>query len=459
MRLLIIGGSDAGIEAGLAAREHNPGVEATVLVADGYPNFSICGIPYHIAGEVPDWRELAHRRHDELTAAGLELRLGHRAVRLDLAARQVVCAGAAGSSHQLGYDRLVIATGALPARPPIDGLEHLDADDGVHVLHTIGDMLALAGALRQRQARSAVIIGAGYIGMEMAEALCSRGVRVTVLERLPRVLPATLDPPLAAQLTRTLRRHDVEVHTHTPVAAIARDGAHLVVRGTDAATWSADLVLVVTGVRPDSRLAAEAGLRLGVHDAIAVDRHMRTSVPGVFAAGDCVHTYHRLLRADTYLPLGTTAHKQGRVAGENASGGRREFAGSLGTQVVRVFDQIAAATGLRDAAAAAAGFDPVTVEAVADDHKAYYPGASALRMRLTGGRRSGRLLGAQLLGQVGAEIAKRIDILATAIAYGATVEELTDLDLSYAPPLGSPWDAVQHAARAWAIAQRPTRMP
>jgi NADPH-dependent 2,4-dienoyl-CoA reductase/sulfur reductase-like enzyme len=214
-------------------------------------------------------------------------------------------------------------------------------------------------------------------------------------------------------------------------------------------------------VRPDARLAAEAGLRVGVYQAIAVDRHICTSVPAVFAAGDCVHTYHRLLSTDTYLPLGTTAHKQGRVAGENAVGGRWAFAGSLGTQVVRVFDQVAAATGLRDGRAAQAGFQPVTVEAVAYDHKAYYPGATPLRMRLTGDRSSGRLLGAQLLGHVGAEVAKRIDILATAIAYGATVEAITDLDLSYTPPLRSPWDALQHAARAWTTTatQRSARTP
>jgi NADPH-dependent 2,4-dienoyl-CoA reductase/sulfur reductase-like enzyme len=176
---------------------------------------------------------------------------------------------------------------------------------------------------------------------------------------------------------------------------------------------------------------------------------MRTSVPGVLAAGDCTVTYHRLLESDTWLPLGTTAHKQGWIAGETATGGTRQFAGSLGTQVVRVFDRVVAATGLRDQQAAEAGFDPVTVASVADDHKAYYPGASPLQVRLTGDRRSGRLLGAQLLGHLGAEVAKRIDVLATAIAYRAGVADLGDLDLSYTPPLGSPWDALQHAAHAW----------
>jgi NADPH-dependent 2,4-dienoyl-CoA reductase/sulfur reductase-like enzyme len=208
------------------------------------------------------------------------------------------------------------------------------------------------------------------------------------------------------------------------------------------------MVLVVVGVRPETTLAAEAGAELGVRGAIAVDPGMRTGLPDVFAAGDCVVTHHRLLGV-TYLPLGTTAHKQGRVAGENALGGNRSFAGSLGTQVVKIFDQAAARTGLRDREAAAAGFDPVTVESAADDHKAYYPGSHRIAMRVTGDRATGRLLGLQLFGHKDAEIAKRIDIAATAIFHGMTVEAVSDLDLSYTPPLGSPWDAVQIGSQAW----------
>jgi NADPH-dependent 2,4-dienoyl-CoA reductase/sulfur reductase-like enzyme len=218
-------------------------------------------------------------------------------------------------------------------------------------------------------------------------------------------------------------------------------------------TRLADMVLVVVGVRPDTTLAAEAGVALGVKGAIAVDRGMRTNLPGVFAAGDCVITHHRLL-GESYLPLGTTAHKQGRVAGENALGGNREFAGSLGTQVVKIFDQAAARTGLRDHEAAAAGLDPVTVESEADDHKAYYPGSHRITMRFTGDRTTGRLLGVQLFGHRHAEIAKRIDIAATAIFHGMTVDAVSDLDLSYTPPLGSPWEAVQMGAQAWIRATR-----
>ena len=220
-------------------------------------------------------------------------------------------------------------------------------------------------------------------------------------------------------------------------------------------TRAADIVLVVVGVRPETTLAAEAGAELGVKGAIAVDPWMRTNLPDVYAAGDCVITHHRLLGV-TYLPLGTTAHKQGRVAGENALGGDRQFAGSLGTQVVKIFDQAAARTGLRDHEAAPAGFDPVTIETQADDHKAYYPGSHRITMRVTGDRTTGRLLGMQLFGHKNAEIAKRVDIAAAAIFNTMTVDAVSDLDLSYTPPLGSPWDAVQAGAQAWtrAIQQR-----
>ena len=213
------------------------------------------------------------------------------------------------------------------------------------------------------------------------------------------------------------------------------------------------MVLVVVGVRPETTLAADAGAALGVRGAITVDPGMRTNLPDVFAAGDCVITHHRLLGV-TYLPLGTTAHKQGRVAGENALGGDREFAGSLGTQVVKIFDQAAARTGLRDHEAAAAGFDPVTISSQADDHKAYYPGSHRIAMRVTGDRGTGRLLGVQLFGHRYAEIAKRIDIAATAIFHGMTIDAVSDLDLSYTPPLGSPWEAVQIGAQAWTRATR-----
>lgn len=447
MRLLVIGGSDAGISAGLRARELDPTADVTLLVADNYPNFSICGIPYHVSGEVPDWRNLAHRTSEDLKAAGLHVRLGHRAVAIDSDAHTVTAADPAGEQVVLDYDRLVVGTGAVPARPPIEGLDRLGAIDGVHVLHTMGDTFALLRSMTERAATSAVIVGAGYIGLEMAEALTNRGLHVTLLEQLDQVMP-TIDPELAQPLGEHLRERGVNVQHGTKVQAISRTPGGPIV-STDTGEHRGDVVLVVTGVRPDVQLAADAGAGLGVRGAIAVDRHMRTDLADVYAAGDCVHTYHRLLDRHVYLPLGSTAHKQGRVAGTNAVGGDARFAGSLGSQAVKVFDLVAAGTGLRDHTAREAGYDPVTVASTADDHKAYYPGATPIQIRVTGDRKTGRLLGAQLLGHRGAEIAKRVDIFATAISYGANVADVADLDLSYTPPLGSPWDAVQIAGTNW----------
>jgi NADPH-dependent 2,4-dienoyl-CoA reductase/sulfur reductase-like enzyme len=447
VRLLVIGGSDAGISAGLAAREQDPTAEVTLLVADRYPNFSICGIPYHISGDVPYWRQLAHRSADDLERAGLNLRLVHPATAIAPDAHTVT---AGKTTYE--YDRLVIATGAVPALPPVNGLDELGPGDGVHVLHSMGDMFAVLASLDRRKAESAVVVGAGYIGLEMAEALTTRGLHVTIVEQLDQVMP-TIDPELAAPLAEHLREHGVTVHHGTKVHTIHTDGTRLTV-DTDQGSHTGDIVLVVTGVRPDVGLAAVAGATLGIRGAVAVDRQMRTSLPDVYAAGDCVQTYHRLLDRHVYLPLGSTAHKQGRVAGLNALGGNAVFAGSLGTQAVKVFDLVAAGTGLRDAPARQAGYDPITVETTADDHKAYYPGATPIRIRVTGDRTTGRLLGVQLLGSRGAEIAKRVDIYATAISYRASVDDIADLDLSYTPPLGSPWDAVQIATTAWRHAVR-----
>ena len=447
MRLVVVGGSDAGIEAARRAVEVDRDIEARVLVADAYPNFSICGIPYHISGEVPDWRRLAHRGVPELEAEGLRLALDHRVTAVDVAARTVAFEAPTGPG-ELNYDRLVLATGADPQRPPISGLDSLGPADGVHVLHSMGDTFGVTGDLRARNPRSAVIVGAGYIGMEMAEALTTRGLEVTVVEQLPHVLPRTVDSALAMDIEDALAANHVALHTGTAVQRIERDGDGLRVE-TTTAEFRTDLVLVVTGVFPNTTLAATAGATLGVAGGIVVDERMRTNLPNVYAAGDCVHTHHRLLASPTYLPLGTTAHKQGRIAGANAAGRADRFAGTLGTQVVKVFDRVAAATGLRDEDARAAGYQPRTVAARADDHKAYYPGATTLRARITGDARTGRLLGAQLVGRLGAEVAKRIDIFAAAIHHEMTVEELADLDLSYTPPLGSPWDAVQIMAFSW----------
>jgi NADPH-dependent 2,4-dienoyl-CoA reductase/sulfur reductase-like enzyme len=415
-----------------------------VVVADAFPNFSICGLPYYLSGDVADWRSLAHRTTAELEQAGIRLLLDHTAQAIDPGDKHVTVARERDGERELGYDRLVVATGAVPVRPAIDGPDL----DGVHVLlHTMGDTFALHHALAAAP-RSTVIVGGGYIGLEMAEAFTARGLAVTLVEQAPAVMP-TVDPELGGLLGKELSRHGVQVVNDVTVKAIRRQDGQLLVAGEPGFAHPADLVLVVVGVRPDTELAAAAGVETGVRGALRVDRRMRANLPDVLAAGDCVEIWHRLLGRPAYLPLGTTAHKQGRITGETAVGSTREFAGSLGTQVVKVFDLAIAGTGLRDQEARQAGFDPLAAASVQFDHKAYYPGAHQLHLRLTGDRHTGRLLGMQVVGHQRAEVAKRIDIPAGALFHAMTVDGLCNLDLSYTPPFGSPWDAIQLAAQDW----------
>ncbi len=443
-RMLIIGGSDAGISAALRIKELDAQADVTLVLADAYPNFSICGLPFYISGEVPDWRALAHRNRAEIESQGIRLLTDHRAEAIEPDVKKVRLLPAEGRSLEIGYDKLLVATGAESAIPPINGRDA----QGVFFLRWMTDGFAVRDFMDRQHPRRVVIIGGGYIGLEMADALTQRGMAVTLMEFAPEVM-TTLDAELGRLIRAELESRNIRVLTGQAVKEIVRKENELFI-GTAAVIESpADMILVATGAHPSTALARTAGIDLGAGGAIQVDRTMATAVKDIWAAGDCVQTWHRLLQRHVYMPLGTTAHKQGRVAGENMLGGKREFQGSLGTQVVKVFDQVAAGTGLRDQTAIAAGFDPLTVQFTAWDHKVYYPGARQIHMRVTGDRRTGRLLGAQIVGPRDTEVAKRIDIFATALFHGMHVEALCDLDLSYTPPVSSPWDPVQMAAMQW----------
>lgn len=442
--LLIIGGSDAGISGALRARELDRSVGITVVLADNFPNFSICGLPFYLSGEVPDWQSLAHRTIAALADQGIRLLLNHTARLVDPTNKIVTIDDPERKSLKLQYDRLIIATGAVPIAPPIPGLDL----QGVYFLRTMADSFAVYRHLESADTRSVVILGSGYIGMEMADAMRRRNLNVTVVGRSSTIFK-TVDAELGLMIEDELQRHGVKVAAGVAAEEIFWNGRRLVVSGTQGFRTEADMVLVSAGVLPSTELARSAGIGMGYRDAIGVNRRMETNVSDIYSAGDCVETWHRLLKQSTYLPLGTTAHKQGRIAGENAVGGSREYAGSLGTQVVKIFDLAVARTGLRDTEANSAGFRPGSVELTAFDHKIYYPGAHPLRIRITGDKQTGLLLGAQIVGHYQAEVAKRIDIFATALFHGMHVEDLNDLDLSYTPPLGSPWDPVQMSAQKW----------
>jgi NADPH-dependent 2,4-dienoyl-CoA reductase/sulfur reductase-like enzyme len=439
---IIIGGSDAGISAALRVAELDSAIVPTVFVEDDFPNFSICGLPYYISHEVADWRNLAHRTAREIESHGIRLIQGCAVTSIDAQAKQVTATDRSGHTIRQPYDKLLLATGALSLRPRISGLDN----PGVFLLRTLPDSFAIEEYLTRRSPKRAVIVGGGYIGMEMCEALTTRGIEVTVVEYTESVM-TSIDADFGRLIADTLTGHRVTVHTGIAVESIETKGNELLVRGNNAFEISADIVLVAVGAVPNTTLGRSIGVETGAKGALRVNRRMQTNVPDVYAAGDCAETWHRILRQNTYMPLGTVAHKQGRIAGENTLGDKVEFAGTLGTQSVKVFDKVVARTGLNEKEARNAGFQPVTADSETWDHKVYYPVAQRLHIRVTADRQTRKILGAQMIGAYGTEVSKRIDIFAAALYHGATVEEFLGYDLSYTPPLSSPWDPVQMAVQ------------
>lgn len=442
-QIVIVGGSDAGISAGLRVSELWGDTEVTMILADEYPNFSICGLPFYLSGEIADWKTLAHRTSEEIAKENIKIVTKQNVTAIVPDRKQIFATDATGHIKAFSYDTLVIGTGGRSVLPEFPGIDL----PGVFSLRWMQDSFKFQEYLETRKPTSIVIIGAGYIGMEMADAMIRRRLSVTVVEYLPSVL-TTFDQAFGDLVRTALENQGVEVFTGFSVDRIESTGGKLLVYSNTSAI-ATDMVLVAIGSQPESRLAKAAGIATGVKGAICVNQRMETNIPNIYAAGDCSETYHRLSGKNTYLPLGTTAHKQGRVAGENAAGGNREYDGTLGTQSVKIFDLVAARTGFKDNEAIREGFSPFSVDVDVWDHKFYYPRAKILHMRITGDKETGKLLGMQIIGQYGTEVSKRIDTVATAIHHGMTVEALNDLDLSYTPPLSSPWDPVQMAAQAW----------
>ena len=445
-RLVVIGADAGGMTAASQARRRVPADRLEIVAVDRgrHASYSACGIPYWIGGVVDSVDDLITRSvQDFATKQDIEVRLRQEAVGIDLDAGEVVVRDLdRGGETRLGFDRLVLGTGSVPVRPDIPGID----TPGVYGVQTLDDGEAVREAIAADGVRRAVVVGAGYIGLEMAEAFSQRGLEVTVIEGAPQPM-STLDPDMGALVAEAVTGLGITLLRGEQVSGILAgpDGrVTAVVAGTR--EIPADVVVLGLGVRPNSGLAADAGLEVGVTGGIVTDMRMRTpSHPHVYAAGDCVQTIDRVSRAPVAIALGTHANKQGRVAGINLGGGYATFLGVVGTAVTKVCDLEVARTGLRERDAERAGLRYVSTVVESTTRAGYFPGAKPITTKLIAEKRSGRLLGAQIVGREGA--AKRIDVLATALWNEMTVEEISGLDLSYAPPFAPVWDPVLIAAR------------
>jgi NADPH-dependent 2,4-dienoyl-CoA reductase/sulfur reductase-like enzyme len=453
-RLVVIGGDAAGMSAASQARRRRDADDLSIVAFERgrATSYSACGIPYWIGGVVEREADLISRSPEKHRANGIDVRTCTEVVGIDLG-RRVVRAVDGDREYDEPFDQLVYATGSVPMRPPVPGIDAA----GVFGVQTLDDGEALRAALDDEGVRRVVVVGGGYIGLEIAEACSLRGLDVTVVDRSATPV-GTFDPDIGAFIADAVRDLGIELVLEDGVAAIDTDaaGRACAVVTASGRELPADVVVLGLGVRPNVQLAADAGIPLGPSGGIAVDKRMRTQADGVWAAGDCVESVHRLSKQPVVVALGTHANKQGRVAGINLGGGYATFPGVIGTAVTKVCDLEVARTGLSQQEADAAGFCYVTAFVDSTTRAGYFPGASPIRVKMTAEERTGRLLGAQIVGR--ADAAKRIDVLATAIWNEMHVDDVLALDLAYAPPFSPVWDPVLIAARkAFEAVEKRTR--
>jgi len=447
-RLVVIGGDAAGMSAASQARRRRKpdDLEIIVLEKGNYVSYSACGEPYYVSGEVENFDDLQVRTPEQFGKVSIDARIHHEATAIDTAKGTVTYRNVIdGSEETIGYDQLLYATGSQSLRPPIEGIDL----QGVYELRTLDDARTLRTAATSG-ARRAVVVGGGYIGLEVAEALHTVGLEITIVTMMPTVLERTFDPDIGAKIGDRLQEIGIEVITEHKVECLEGRDGKVVGAGCFDQSIQADVVVLALGSRPATRLAAEAGIPLGASGAVTVDDHQRTVIDGVWSAGDCADARHRVTGLPVNYHLGTVANKAGRVAGINIGGGDAIFPGVLGTAITKVHEFEIARTGLTEFEAEAGGFKYAAAEVGSSTAAHYWPGSSPMRIKMVAEQGTTRLLGAQIIGGPGA--GKRIDTVAAALWSEMTASDLAMADLSYSPPFSGVWDPVNIAARKVAAA-------
>lgn len=418
-------------------RALKPHAEIIALEKGPWTSYSACGIPYLVGGEVAKLDDLVARTPQQFRDKDrIDVRTRHEVTEIDLDRREVTVHGKEfGRTLKIGFDQLLIGTGGIPVRPPLPGIDL----PSVHGVQTLADAEHLLRHATEGRAARVAVVGGGYIGIEIAEAFVRRGLRVSMIEGSDQVM-RTLDADMGERVATAIRKAGIDLRLNTQVTGFEADGVV-----TSAGRIPADLVVLGIGVAPNTALAEAAGISLGVKKSIAVDRRQRTSADGVYAAGDCCESYHRVSGQRVHIALGTVANKQARVAGTNLGGGYATFGGVLGTAVSKLCSTEVGRTGLTVREAIDAGFEPVSQTITGTTTASYLPSARPIVVKMVAEKGSGRVLGAQIIGEEGA--AKRIDIVATALWNEMDVESMSELDLGYAPPFSPLWDPVLIAAR------------
>ena len=436
-KMVIVGGVAAGATAAARARRLSGDAEITILEAGPDVSFANCGLPYYIGGDITSRSKLILQSPESFKDQyNVTVQTDTEVVAIDKEAKKITAKDKrSGWTIKMDYDSLILAQGGKPIIPPLPGVNQ----DHVFSLWTLADMDAIHSHIQQAAPRTAVVVGGGFIGLEMAEALKKRGLDVTIVERLPQVMP-NLEAEIAGFLMEELASYGVDVLTGRSVSEIHASTVKL----DDGQEVTADMVLMSVGVRPTLKLAEETGLAIGEAGGLLVDEYLRTSDPSIFAAGDMVEIEHRVFDRKVRIPLAGPANRQGRLAAGNALGIKRSYSGSMGTAIVRVFEAVAGSTGLSLSRAREAGIPADAVTVHKEHHTSYYPGSKDVTVMLIYNRDTGVIIGGQTAGYAGAD--RRLDVLATAVAAKMTLGDIAELDLAYAPPLGTANDPVNMAA-------------
>lgn len=436
-RILIVGGVAGGASAAARARRIDEQAEIIMFEKGPYISFANCGLPYYVGGEIGDRSALLLQTPESFKSRfNVDSRVFHEVMAINRPAKSITVRNlVTKEEYQESYTALILSPGATPIRPQLPGI---DAPN-IYTVRSVPDSDAIVAFVQTDRARRVVVIGAGFIGLEMVENLHRLGLQVTLVEKSIQVLPP-LDPEMAAFISIPLEQMGVEVVLGDGIAGFAGEDRATAVLLESGRAIEADMFILGIGVRPDTRLAKEAGLAIGSSGGIAVNAFMQTSDPDIYSAGDAVEVVNLVTGQKGLIPMAGPANKQGRTAGANAAGGSFKFPGAIGTGIVRVGDQVVASTGLSEKVARRQGLDVFSAYSMSGSHADYFPGAQQMIIKLVAENESGRLLGAQIIGGDGVD--KRADVFATAIMGRLSVEDLTNLDLAYAPPFGSAKDPV-----------------